>query len=327
MDISALPVSVASVFSALAGMSGGIWWLALRDAPREAFGTPEMETRRRLKMRKESASFKMLEPLVMPQAEALEQEPGETMPLLGRIGKVLPILGKEHWRATEWLALRRMEAIAAGLLAGLVLGYGGLGYLAGLISGFFVWLKFPEMALRTEEKKAALHRQRVVSRLPFALDLMALMQEAGVGTFQQCIRTVRDEISDTPLGSELALMDARISQGTSQSETMRELAKRMDDNDIENLVLAVNTAEEKGARLKDTLRNLAEQMRLRKVQWMEKSAEQARVHITWPALSVVVGCMVLIVGLVVLNAVMPAPSTSTGQEGSGGMLGGLVAES
>lgn len=324
MDVSALPVTVASVFSALAGVSGGIWWLALRDAPREAFGTPEMETRRRLKMRRESASFAMLEPLVMLQAEALELDPGTSSPLLGRINKALITLGKEHWHATEWLVLRRKEAVLMGLMAGLVLGFGGFGSLGGLITGVLIWLKFPEMALRTEEKKAALHRQRVVTRLPFALDLMALMQEAGVGTFQQCIRTVRDEMPDTPLGTELALMDARISQGTSQSETMRELAKRMDDNDIENLVLAVNTAEEKGTRLKDTLRNLAEQMRLRKVQWMEKSAEQARVHITWPAMCVVVGCMILMVGLVVLNAVMPPPPASAGQDNSGGMLGGLV---
>ena len=291
--------------TALTAFTAAWWWLALRAWPRGDDRQTAIEQRRRQQVRNDSVMFRTFEPLVLPWARRLADDPGGAHSRLARVSRCLLVQGSEHWEAAEWWMVRKVEAVWVGLLMGLALFVGGCGLQASLLAGVGAMCYFPAFALATEEKKAALYRRKVVVKLPFALDLMALMQEAGAGTFQECIRTIRMELPDTPIGREFALLDARISQGTSQTETMNELARRMDDNDIENMVLAVNTAEEKGSRLRDVLRNLAEQMRLRKIQWLEKSAEQAKVHITWPALSVVVGCMILVTGLVVLNAVIP----------------------
>ncbi len=68
----------------------------------------------------------------------------------------------------------------------------------------------------------------------------------------------------------------------------------MDDADIFEIVFAINTAEERGTRLKETLSGLAEQMRHRRIQWLERAAEEAKVHITWPGLLVMVACLLIV---------------------------------
>jgi hypothetical protein len=101
-----------------------------------------------------------------------------------------------------------------------------------------------------------------------------------------------------------------IDQGVSQTEALRGLGQRLggriDDADVYEMVFAINTAEERGTRLKETLTDLAEQMRHRRIQWLERAAEEAKVHITWPGLLVMVACMLIVAAPLVLSGLASA---------------------
>ena len=81
---------------------------------------------------------------------------------------------------------------------------------------------------------------------------------------------------------------------------------RSTDPDVKEVVQAITTAEERGIALKDALRGLADRMRQRKVQWMEKSAEQAKVKITGPAMVTMVACLLIVVAPMLLLGLVTA---------------------
>src|SRR5262245_882346 len=100
-----------------------------------------------------------------------------------------------------------------------------------------------------------------------------------------------------------------------RAEALAEMARRLGDPDTRDLVQAINTSEDRGTALESTLRDMSEQMRQRKVQWMEKAAEEAKVHITWPAMVVMVACLIIVVAPMLLAAY----AAGAGRGGEGGM--------
>src|SRR5262249_31100084 len=103
------------------------------------------------------------------------------------------------------------------------------------------------------------------------------------------------------VGEELGRVCRAIDQGSPQTDALRGLSRRIDDADVYEMVFAINTAEERGTRLKETLSDLAEQMRHRRIQWLERAAEEAKVHITWPGLLVMVACLIIVAAPLILS--------------------------
>lgn len=293
-------VIACMALSSFAGLLAGWWWVLVKNWPRLDETLPGIELTRRQRLREISSIYKTLEPVIVPWAAKLESAPGGTALVMERIRRALDVMGKGFWTPGEWWAARRIEGIVIGLMIAIVPMIMQVNLPLCLIIGFMAGFGWPYLALSSEEKDAVRHKRKVVSQMVFGLDLMALMQEAGTSNFQECIQAVCNEMPNTELGREFARVDARISQGSTQRDALTEFDERMDDSDVQTLVLSVNTAEEKGSRLRDTLVNLAEQMRLRRIQWMERSAEEAKVHITWPAMCVMFGCLILVAGPVIL---------------------------
>jgi pilus assembly protein TadC len=148
--------------------------------------------------------------------------------------------------------------------------------------------------------RARRYRIAVRNRLPFVVDLMALMLESGA-IFRECLETAAEENRDEAVGEEFSRVCRAIDQGIPQTEALRGLSRRIDDADVYEMVFAINTAEERGTRLKETLSDLAEQMRHRRIQWLEKAAEEAKVHITWPGLLVMVACLIIVAAPLILS--------------------------
>jgi len=224
--------------------------------------------------------------VVLPFADKLEHTPGSTAQTMAKIRKTLDIVGLGFWSPGEWWAVKYVEGLFMGLAVGFFPLILGAPAVLGLVLGIGVLFGWPQLALASEVSKAEKHKRDVVYQLVYGLDLMSLMMEAGAGTFQECLQAVAMEVPESALGQEFSRVDARMDQGSTQQEALNELDERLLDPDIQSMVLSVNTSEEKGSKLKDTLGNLTEQMRQRRIQWLEKAAEEAKVHITWPAMCV-----------------------------------------
>jgi Flp pilus assembly protein TadB len=268
--------------------------------PRKDFSAENLlEHQRRTTLRQRSRSYRLLEPLV----DRLEV-PGNyfwanRLPELQRdLDLVEPQM---PWKAGEYLVLKSLEALPFVLLAALF-ALMLFGLLPAVMLVVLATIVLPVLNRRRVADRARRYRTAVRNQMPFVVDLMALMLESGA-IFRECLETAGEENRGEPIGEELNRACRSIDQGLSQTEALRGLARRMDDADIFEIVFAINTAEERGTRLKETLSNLAEQMRHRRIQWLERAAEEAKVHITWPGLLVMVACLLIVAAPLLLSGI------------------------
>jgi pilus assembly protein TadC len=256
-----------------------------------------LEHQRRTILRQRSRFYRWLEPLVDrldPLAHSLW---GGRLPQLGRNLELAE--PQTPWKASEYLIVRTIEAVPIALAISVVflIAFGPLAALAVILAAM---LALPVVAWRRAADRAWRYRIAVRNRLAFVVDLMALMLESGA-IFRECLATAAAENEGDPVGEEFSRVCRAIDQGVPQTEAMRNLGQRIDDADVYEMVFAINTAEERGTHLKQTLSDLAEQMRHRRIQWLERAAEEAKIHITWPGLLVMVACLLIVAAPLLLS--------------------------
>src|SRR5262249_12942364 len=149
---------------------------------------------------------------------------------------------------------------------------------------------------------AVRRRKRVLERLPFALDLMALMMEAG-GNFPECLAAAVQENANHPLGEEFGEVLREINLGRTRKEALEGLKERLRDDDVSELVFALVKGDELGTPLAQTLRTQATQMLLKRSQTVEKEAAEAQVMIVFPGMVIMVACLLIIIAPFLLQAV------------------------
>jgi Flp pilus assembly protein TadB len=204
---------------------------------------PERERRRRDDLRRRSFVYRHLGGLVARLGPVYRCYGSR---LRDRVTADLEVLGEGEWRADEYLATRHVglapAAVAAGLFAGL---YSGLA--AGLGLGLGLLALAPILVAREVRSRAARRVRAIRARLPYTLDLMALVLEAGGGTLFDCLRLGAEENAGHPLGDEYRRVVGAIEKGVAPADAL------------------------------------------------ERAAEEAKVHITWPAMLVMVACLLVVV--------------------------------
>lgn len=181
------------------------------------------------------------------------------------------------WDAERILALKVVSVAACGVL-GLVLarsvGRRGI-LLLGLL--LFVGWYIPEWALRAKSGR----RQNAMRRaLPDALDLLSITVEAGLAFDAAVDRVARQE--GGPLGEELhrVLQEMRI--GKTRSEALRDMSERSTIPELKTFVLAMVQADIFGISVADVLRVQAREMRIKRRQRAEETAQKIPVKIIFP---------------------------------------------
>jgi Flp pilus assembly protein TadB len=259
-----------------------------------------LEHQRRTLLRLRSRSYHRLEPLVDRLEPFIRSRLANRLPELQRdLDLIEP---QAAWLASEYLVLKTLETLPF-LLAGAAFLTLLFGFLPALTLAGIILLVLPVLFRRQVRDRARRYRIGVRNRLPFVVDLMALMLESGA-IFRECLETAAEESRTEAVGEELSRVCRAIDQGIPQTEALRGLSRRIDDPDVYEMVFAINTAEERGTRLKETLSDLAEQMRHRRIQWLERAAEEAKVHITWPGLLVMVACLIIVAAPLILSGFM-----------------------
>lgn len=256
-----------------------------------------LEHQRRTTLRQRSQSYRLLEPLVdRLEPHANQWWAGHLPDLQRALEMVEPQM---PWKAGEYLLFKELEAlmlvVAIALLILLLFGF-----LAALMLAVLAVIVLPVLNRQRVMDQARRYRIAVRNQLPFVVDLMGLMLESGA-IFRECLETAAAENEGMAVGEEFSRVCRAIDQGVPQAEALRGLARRVDDPDVAEMVFAINTAEERGTRLKETLSELADQMRQRRVQRLEQAAEEAKVHITWPGMLVMVACLLIVAAPLLLS--------------------------
>ena len=269
--------------------------------PRDRLGDSHpFERQRRTELRKGNLVYRWFEPIVDELAAFFGKKDAESLASLG----VSLVAGREKlpWKPAEFLAVKWLEGALIGLGIFLMLWLGGWPTMSVVMGGgvtLLYGLLTPKFARDRAKKRLA--RMRI--RLPFAVDLIALTMEAG-GGFQECLQTAVNENGDHPLTEEMAEVLRQISLGRPRNEALSGMQERLEDEDINELVFAINKGEELGTPLSAILRDQAEQMRLKRSQRGEKAAGEAEVNILFPGMILMLACLLVVIAPIVLPAVM-----------------------
>ncbi|HEX9697012.1 MAG TPA: type II secretion system F family protein [Actinomycetota bacterium] len=175
-----------------------------------------------------------------------------------------------------------LAAKAAGGIAGLLFGLvnasakpgAGLFVLAVCAPlGFFA----PDALLRRRAERRA---DAIRRSLPDALDLMAILVEAGVGLEAAVARAADD--ADGPLAEELTRVLHEMSLGSSRREAFAALRDRVECAELSGFVLALLQADRLGVAVGKVLRSQAGEMRTKRRLRAKEKAAKTPVKILFP---------------------------------------------
>ena len=231
--------------------------------------------------------------------------------LAGRVSRVRNDLkaGGEPlpFTAEEFLATAAVKALVyATATAALFTMLGSLG--AGIVFGGAVWVSTFVIQTSKLHRMAVQRKERFKQRLPFAVDLMALMMEAGAG-FRESLGTIVNETKNHPVGEEFGQVLNDIRHGQTLRTSFEALRGRLSDSELNDFIFAVNNADELGTAPSTIFLEQAEQMRLKRSQRVEKLAGKANANITFPGLVVMLACILLVMTPFILQAISETSST------------------
>jgi len=167
-------------------------------------------------------------------------------------------------------------AVKMTMLAGLSLS----ATLAAALYFAFFGFYLPDIWLRI---RTARRRKKIFNGLPDALDLLVVCVEAGMG-LDAAISRVGEEIrfTDRELSDELRLLNLELRAGKARQEALRNLARRVDLEDMNSLVTLLVQTDRFGTSIAQALRVYSDTFRTKRYQAAEELAAKLPVKLLFP---------------------------------------------
>jgi Flp pilus assembly protein TadB len=256
-----------------------------------------LAAREQRRMQLESRWFALFEHLVAALAQLnVRFRPGKCSQLARADAELAP------FSPAEFLALCQIRGLAAGIVVAAAAPLLGTTLRSALVFAVLTAIAVSSFFVRRQLRLALRNQQQIRARLPFAIEMMALLIESGVPTILEAIRMTAAENHGHPLARRFQKLLAAEGRGADLSHALREWAQETADEDFEEFSFALRTSLDRGTPIRDTLRSLAAQFLQRRLQRLERAAEETRVHITWPGMLVVLSCLMIVSAPFILAA-------------------------
>ncbi len=185
-----------------------------------------------------------------------------------------------NWNPSDFLGVRGLSAVVTATLGALLflamrsqvpmvllaIGVGGI--LGFSLPSFWLGSK-----IRTRQ-------HNVQKALPDALDLLTISVEAGLA-FDSAIAKVAEKW-DNELSQAFGRVIAEVRVGKLRREALRDMATRIEVQDVSTFIAAVIQADQLGVSISKVLHIQSEQMRVKRRQRAEEQANQAPVKMMIP---------------------------------------------
>lgn len=215
------------------------------------------------------------------------------------VGREIQAAGlPRFWTPEEYLG--RCELIALllgpGFLYLCVDNMGGAGaVLAIVLTVLTGWLLRRRLASQARYRLLQIKR-----RMPFLLDLLTLLMEAG-STFLQALREAVEQFGAHPVGHEFGRVLSEISMGKSRTTALEAMRDRLNDDEITSIVGSIIQGEELGTPLSSLFRTQADVLRIKRTQRAETIAGEAGVKMLLPAIMIMASTVIIILGPFILG--------------------------
>lgn len=299
---SGLSIDILTVLAASASgvaVSLFVATLAAAAAAPRSNASPQLLERQRVeKLRERSLIFRWFEPIIYEWAAFFPSENSTSTLRLQRGIDATP--NGVPWRVAEFKSASMLNSLLTGICFG-VCAFTIYGVSKAVGVAVLVAAVLFNTTVSSPTAKLATRRRAIIRRLPFAVDLLALIMEAG-GTFNESLRTLVRQEKNHPLGLEFGRVLEQLDLGSTQREALENLRSRMpEEDDVGEFVFSVVKGQELGTPLAKILRNQADQMRLKRSQRAEKAAGEAQVKMAGPGIVIMIACMAIIAGPFIMN--------------------------
>ncbi len=142
--------------------------------------------------------------------------------------------------------------------------------------------------------------KQIAKKLPYTLDLVALMMESGA-MFTESIQTIIQDEPDDEFNRELALVQAEIEFGTTRAVALANMADRIPLETLRSVVGAINQAEALGTPLSTILKNQSGMIRLMRTVRAEESAASASMKILIPGTLILIAVVLMFFGPIIMR--------------------------
>jgi len=202
------------------------------------------------------------------------------------------------WLAEEYLAKGQLLALLITPVYVYVLLdlFGTIGLwmvpVAVVLTAWFFRLR---LATRARVRLAAIKR-----RMPFLLDLLTLLMEAG-STFLGALHQAVDEFRGHPVAEEFGRVLADLNMGKTRVEALESMRDRLADDEITSIIGSILQGETLGTPLAQIFRTQADVLRIKRTQRAETIAGEAGVNMLLPGILIMAATVLIIVGPFMLN--------------------------
>jgi tight adherence protein C len=141
---------------------------------------------------------------------------------------------------------------------------------------------------------------QIKRRMPFLLDLLTLLMEAG-STFINALKQAVEEFEGHPLAQEFGRVLADMNLGKARTEAFQAMRDRLADDEITSIIGSILQGETLGTPLANIFRTQADVLRIKRTQRAETIAGEAGVNMLLPAVLVMVATVLIILGPFLLN--------------------------
>ena len=247
-------------------------------------------------LRRISPFFRTLQPLVQAFARFNR---GAFVDQLPEIGREIQAAGlARFWTAEEYLA--RIEIQALMLMPAFVYASTQMMGPAGIVMAIMFTI-LTGYLLRRRLRSAARYRLVLIKRrMPFLLDLVTLLMEAG-STFLQALKEAVDEFREHPVGVEFGRVLGELNMGKGRTAALESMRDRLHDDEITSIIGAIVQGEQLGTPLARIFRTQADVLRIKRSQRAETLAGEAAVKMLLPGVLIMASTVLVILGPFMLN--------------------------
>ncbi len=291
--LAILPTAVmaASVFAL-------VYWivLALETGDLQQGDQWQYDVSRINDLRRCDPTFRVFQPIIQSFAQFNRGAFKETLPKMQRELQAAGL--PRSWLAEEYLG--KLELI--GLLISPIIMFGSVKWMGapGILLGIFLTLFIIYMMRRNLPNRARARLVNIKRRMPFMLDLMTLLMEAGT-TFLHALEQAVAEHRGHPLSLEFNRVLTDMNLGKTRKQAFESMRDRLQDDEVTSILTSMIQAEELGTPLSNVLRTQSDVLRLRRSQRAEAIAGEAGVNMLLPGVLVMASTVIVIIGPFAIN--------------------------
>jgi tight adherence protein C len=242
-------------------------------------------------LRDQSVIYRIFYPLVRLFAALNRGMLRESLPEVERETQAAGF--SRFWTPEEFLA--RQQVISLLMLPLYVVGCVEIMELPGVVMAVMLTGLTSYFLRRRLASQARYRLFQIKKKMPFLMDLVTLLMEAG-STFMQALQEAVREFSGQPVGVEFGRVLAEISMGKSRTMALETMRDRLRDDEITAIIGSIVQGETLGTPLSTVFRTQADVLRIKRTQRAETIAGEAGVKMLLPGILVMAATVIVILG-------------------------------